>query len=329
MKYYVSKCHNNLNGKPYHPELETKYLCVNPKYPIQLQQKKGLKVIIDSGAFQDVKNQHRLSFEKALDRQLLFEKGCLGINAEAIVSYDRLVDEQFSQTEGQIKKRVSAKIAQDYVDETIEAARFLTTQRERLGRRKLILSCQGVSESQYLRCINEVTEITEPGDIIGLGGFCIISQSREVEHQYYAIIKNAFPAFREMGINRVHIFGLGLFRTLIQTDIYARMNEIDVSYDTSSPELNATMGRMFFVPGPTLSNVYTKSQKQNGYHPRDLALFNIKMINLFWDEIKTMELPANFIPSYEKRPETNNPSNNKFKGLSKIIQNGDSIKTEN
>jgi hypothetical protein len=215
------------------------------------------------------------------------------------------------------------------VNETIEAAQYLSNQRERLGKRKLILSCQGVSENQYLRCINEVTEVARPGDIIGLGGFCIISQSKEVEHQYYAIIKKAFPILHELGLNRIHIFGLGLFRTLVQTDIYARMHGIEVSYDTSSPELNATMGRMFFAPGPTLSNVYSKSQKQNGYHPRDLALFNIKMINLFWDEIKTMELPADFIPAYEKRQETNNPSNNKFKGLNKIVQNGDYLKTEN
>lgn len=322
MKFYVSKCHNDLNGKPYHPELETNYLCVNPKYTIKLQKKNGLKIIVDSGAFQDVKDQHRLTFDKALERQLIFEKKCLGRTAEAIVSYDRLVDEQFSQTEGQIKKRVGARTASEYVNETIEAAIYLSSQRKRLGKRRLVLSCQGVSEGQYLRCINEVIETARAGDIIGLGGFCIISQSREVEDQYYAIIKKAFPAIRAAGLNRVHIFGLGLFRTLVQTDIFARMNDIEVSYDTSSPELNATMGRMFFAPGPTLSNVYCKSQKKNGYHPRDLALFNIKMINIFWDEIQKMELPDDFSPAYEKRVENNKPTNNKFNGMNKLVKNG-------
>jgi len=300
MRYYVSKCRNSLNGKPYAPELANRFVCINPYYTIKLDKSVRPKVIIDSGAFQDVGNDSRLTFENALKRQLDFEKK-VGVTAEAIVSYDRLVDEQLDMVNGQVKKRVTQKVSVDYVQETIEAAKYLSEQRKRLGKRKLILSCQGVSVDQYLRCIDSILGYAEKDDIIGFGGFCIISRSNDYEKQYYSVLEKAIPKITEAGIARIHIFGVGMFRSLVQTDIYCRKNGIEASYDTSSPELNSTFGRVFFPPGPSLVCVYDKTQKFRGYHPAVLAEFNIKMIVQFWKEHEKLELPEDFKPGICKK----------------------------
>ena len=298
MRYYVSKCHNKLNGELYSPELINNNVCVNPYYRVSVSKLVQTNILIDSGAFQDVGNDSRLDFDKALQRQMDFEKA-LGIRAEAIVSYDRLVDEQLDQVNGQIKKRVSSKKATDYVEETIEAAQFLSKQRARLEGRRLVLSCQGVTPSQYLRCVDSVLSYATEDDIIGFGGFCILSTSNKIEQDYYKVIEKAIPKIVEAGLSRVHIFGLGMFRPLIQTDIYCRMHGVNASYDTSSPELNATFGRVFNPTGPTLSCVYEKIHKKNGYHPATLAEFNIKMIKMFWEEHMKLALPEKFVPQLD------------------------------
>lgn len=299
MQFYVSKCNDNLNGKPYFPELINSRICLNPYYRVNLAENVKPHIIIDSGAFQDVGNDSRLTFKEALDRQLKFEKKFNnGYKAEAIVSYDHLVDEQLDLTKGQIKKRVSRKIANDYVMETIEAAEFLSKKRKKLGKRKLILSCQGISIPQYLKCLDNVLSVTENNDIIGFGGFCIISKKIKYEQQYYNILRKAVPKLKEANIKRLHIFGVGLFRALVQTDIFTRIHGIETSYDTSSQELNGTFGRVFCPMGPNLTTVYNKVHKKKGYHPADLALFNTCMIRNFWEEHQKLPLPKTFSPKY-------------------------------
>ena len=98
MRFYISKCHDRLNGVPYTPEKYGKYLCINPYYRVTVKSE-DVKFLIDSGAFQDVGAEKRLNFEEALQRQLEFEQTVTKSKrpAEAIVSYDRLVDEQFGE----------------------------------------------------------------------------------------------------------------------------------------------------------------------------------------------------------------------------------------
>ena len=298
MRFFVSKCNDHLNGKPYFPELICRDVCLNPYYPVKLAENIRPNIMIDSGAFQDVGSDSRLTFHEALDRQLKFEKRFNGYKAEAIVSYDRLVDEQLDLVNGQVKKRVSHKVANDYVMETIEAAEFLSKNRNRLGKRKLILSCQGISVSQYLKCLDNILSIAEKKDIIGFGGFCIISKNIKYEQQYYDILKKAVPKIKETGLRRLHIFGVGMFRALVQTDIFTRINGIETSYDTSSPEINATFGKMFYPAGPCLCKVFGKVHKKKGYHPADLAMFNIHMMCKFWEEHHKLPLPKTFSPCY-------------------------------
>lgn len=297
MKFFVSKVHDTLNSRPYRPELETPFLCLNPYYNVSLAKDADVRYLLDSGAFQDVKGD-RLSYERALDRQLAFEK-VVGREAHAIVSYDHLVDEQMVDGK-QTKQRVSREIGENYVMETIEAAEYLASRRDELGERKLVLSCQGSDEDQYLDCLDEMLKIAEPGDVIGFGGYCILSKSKKYEEQYYEVLREGFPRIRDAGIDRVHIFGMGVFRALVQTDIFGRMNGIECSYDTSAAELNAVFGKSFNPMQAQMCKVFDKGHKNNGYHSSNLAIMNVRLINNYWNEVGKMPLPDEFVPCMQE-----------------------------
>lgn len=282
MRYYVSKNHNTLNRKPFQPEKITPYICLNPYYSTSLSV--PANVLLDSGAFQDVKTQHRLSFSSALQRQLDYEKGH-NFTSECVVSYDRIVDEKYDKTMGQVKQRVDLRTATKYVRETIAAAKYLADQRSDMKSRKLILSCQGVTKRQYLYCLKEVLEFVEPEDIIGFGGFCIVGQKPQLITDFLRTVELALPKIKEKGVKRIHLFGVGVLRPLVRVYFLARKYGIDVSYDTSSYEFNSTMGKMFNPEILGMSKIFTKEEKFEMYHPCDLALFNIKLINLFWDQV--------------------------------------------
>lgn len=294
MKFFVSKCHEALNSIPYNPEQITSNLCLNPYYKVKLLPDYPVSYILDSGAFQDVKGI-RLSFHDALNRQLMFEK-TVGREAYAIVSYDHLVDEQI--VDGmQVKVRVSKDVGQDYVNETIDAARYLSERREKLGSRKLILSCQGADEHQYLDCLDAILDMARPGDIIGFGGFCILSKSKMYEEQFYKVVTKGMPKIRDAGIDRVHIFGMGVFRALVQTDIFSRMKGIECSYDTSAAEINAVFGKSFNPVEGQMMQVFGKCHKNQGYRSSDLAMLNVGLIINYWEQVGKMPLPEYFTPS--------------------------------
>lgn len=229
-----------------------------------------------------------------MERQLAFEKK-IGRSAYALVSYDRLVDEQMEGGE-QIKKRVTGDTAEQYVTETIEAAEYLSSRRERLPGRRLVLSCQGSTAEQYLDCLKEVLQIARPGDIVGLGGFCILSKSKTYENQFYEVIREGFPCIKRAGVDRVHIFGMGVFRALVQADIWARMNGLECSYDTSAAEMNAVFGKSFDPVQGQMRQIFSKSHKNKGYRSADLALLNIRLIDNYWSELAKMPLPEEFSP---------------------------------
>lgn len=294
MIFYASKCHDRFSKRTFDLENVTDHLMLNPYYPATVGHK--VSYMLDSGAFQDVGRQSRQTVENALARQLKFER-TVGCNAEALVSYDHLVDEQYVD-EHQVKQRVSEKDAEEYVEDTLKAAEYLASKRDELSPRSIVLSCQGSTDRQYLDCLEKVADYAVPGDIIGLGGFCILSRSKRYEAQFYDVIKDAFPYLESLGLNRVHIFGVGTFRALVQADIYARMHNIICSYDTSSAEINATMGREFNPLNGQLSNVYSKSQKGHGYNAAELAVFNIRMINEFWRMHSEVPLPDDFEPGF-------------------------------
>lgn len=292
MEYYVSKVHNRLNKRPFTPEKYTDKLCLNPKYNVALSRPGDeISVLLDSGAFQDLHADQRLSSAAALDRQLAYEKK-VGFESRFIVSYDRIVDESPTVQGIRRKRRVGRKTSEEYVEETISAAKFLADHRKELRPRRLVLSNQGVTPEQYLGCLKEVLRFSEPKDVIGLGGFCIIGQVPRYTKDYFEVLETVLPRMKRRRIRRVHLFGIGVFKVLIRTHILCHRYGIIPSYDTASLEFNAVFGKAFkpdlLGEGPEgvhMTQVFAKRDKYELYHPRDWAHVNIQTASFFWDQL--------------------------------------------
>jgi queuine/archaeosine tRNA-ribosyltransferase len=295
MEYFVSKNHNTLNKRVFAPETITNRLCLNPKYGVYLQSPPAqMNILLDSGAFQDRERSQRLSFNDALDRQLRYEQH-LGFVSKYIVSYDRIVDESPIVQGKRRKRRVSRRTADRYVEETIDAAKFFADQRRDLKPRRLVLSNQGVNPDQYVDCVKETLSFSHPSDVIGMGGFCIIGQVPKYTEDYFETLERTLPLLRKSGVKRLHLFGVGVFKVLIKTHVMCQKYGIIPSYDTSSPEFNAVFGKVFSpdidFEGPEgvhLRKVFDKGDKYRLYHPRDWAMLNIQMVNIFWDKLNEL-----------------------------------------
>lgn len=287
MRFYPSKTMNKLNGRPWEPEKFTPYICLSPHY--HASPNKGALPMLDSGAFQDVITENRLSFKGALERQLRLEEK-KGFVSDKIVSYDRLVDEQVSNEKKLIKKRVTPEIGLKFVEESIDAGKYLADNRKELEPRTLVLSNQGVNQDQYLYCIQEILKFSEPQDTIGLGAFCIVGKKPYLQKEYFKILNKAIPLIRKKGIRDVHVFGVGVLKVLIKTDIIAKMHGINMSYDTSSYELNGINGITLINGFEGFKRKYTQEQKFIDYHPNELAHKNIEAVCKFWDTINQTTL---------------------------------------
>lgn len=193
---------------------------------------------LDSGAFSDPP-QNRLEPDEALSRQLAWEnkagdKWSYSWQAQGIVSYDLLIDETWVNGQRH-KRRWSIGQADGAVEETIRAAKYLATQRRWLAPRRLILSCQGVDAIQYRECTQEILNLARPGDIIGLGGWCILGRRTTLLPEFWKTIRAIFPLVAARGIRDVHIFGVlygpALGGMLWLADQYG----LAVSTDSSAP----------------------------------------------------------------------------------------------
>ena len=253
-----------------------------------------MNILLDSGAFQDIEGDRRLSFSGALDRQLEYEDRH-GFTSKFIVSYDRIVDESPTVQGKRLKRRVGPKTSAKYVDETINAAKYLADNRKDLRPRRLVLSNQGVNPNQYSGCIEEVLGFADKDDVIGLGGFCIVGQIPKYASDYYEVLNGLLPKLKARHIHRIHVFGMGVFKILIKTHVLCHKYGITPSYDTSSLEVNAVFGKVFSPDvsgmGPKgihVSHVFDRKDKYELYHPRDWAMLNIEMVNTFWERMNQL-----------------------------------------
>ena len=206
-------------------------------------------VLLDSGAFSDgielqngrVIKSNRLSFDHALQRQIGHAyKHHYAALVESIVSYDLLIDETW-QDGDRSKIRWSVEAAEYAVNETIEAARYLASQRRRIDQVfghhvNLVLSAQGVDTAQYVRCAEALVEMMQPDDVFGLGGWCITGLMRHVMLPAAAqMLPPVFAVLAKARVKRVHVFGVTMPRMIGYLLYLSRLHGIALSTDSSGP----------------------------------------------------------------------------------------------
>jgi hypothetical protein len=171
------------------------------------------KILYDSGAFTDVLTNCRVTPEEALDRQLSTLERLPRVRETFLVSYDLLIDEKYVNGTRK-KERWTVSEGDKAVDATVAAAEYLNSQRYRLQDFTLVQSCQGVNAEQYKSCVEEVLAYCQPGDCLGLGGWCILGKQKRWLPTFFQVIDEIIPAIAEAGIDRVHIFGVTWYKPI-------------------------------------------------------------------------------------------------------------------
>lgn len=207
----------------------------------------GLRYLLDSGAFSDPPAR-RLTPDAALARQLDWEARAadawgVPVAAEAIVSYDLLIDEAW--TDGvREKRRWTVADAERAVRETVDAAAYLAARRRDLVPRRLVLSCQGVDAGQYAECVDAVLAHATPGDWVGFGGWCIIGRWQTWLGEFRRTLSRSIPRIAAAGIGHVHLFGVLWEPALAAMLWIADQHGLTVSTDSTAPLLAATRGNL-------------------------------------------------------------------------------------
>lgn len=227
----------------YHPIDPGEYVCIAPftsgevkdkktgevigrvlrKTHVLIDEAKVKHILLDSSAFSDgieldengvIIENKRLSFDHALQRQIAhayeFRYAHL---VDELVSYDLLIDEVWKDG-ARSKDRWSVDAAEFAVQETINAAEYLASQRQRIDNVfghhvKLVLSAQGVEAEQYRRCTEAIVKVMKPDDVFGLGGWCITGLRRhEMLPAAAVMLPGVFEVLGNAGVKRVHVFGV-------------------------------------------------------------------------------------------------------------------------
>lgn len=200
--------------------------------------------LLDSGAFSD-SPARRLSLTAALDRQLRWEERASSKwgahwQAHALVSYDLLIDETWTPDGVRHKRRWTVQAADLAVRETVAAAAYLASQRERLAPRRLVLACQGVDPIQYAECAAAVLGHAQPDDWLGLGGWCILGRHTRLLPTFWTTLYSVLPLVAVAGVRHVHIFGV-MWQTALGGLLWiADQHGLTVSTDSSAPILACT-----------------------------------------------------------------------------------------
>ena len=232
-------------------------------------------LLYDSLAFTDVLTNCRVSPKDALDRQMETLARLTAKPRETfIVSYDRLIDEKFIDGKRE-KQRWTLEEGKLAVEQTVEAAAYLNSQRRRLKGVTLVQSCQGVDARQYLECTEKVLRYCQKVDVLGLGGWCILGRQPSYLPIFFKAMDEVIPLIAVSGIKQVHIFGVTWYKQrgsidaplpylLKLCDKYA----LNLSTDGTSP----------------ISNSLWKNTKRSG------AEFSYWRHNLAWTKAKLATL---------------------------------------
>ncbi|GCE31988.1 hypothetical protein KDA_74720 [Dictyobacter alpinus] len=245
------------------------FACISPVYGRTLATKspnyvrlspKTLAIVQDSGAFCDGPGQ-RLSFEAALRRQIKHAEQCsYADRVTHRASYDQLIDEKWDYQGRRRKSRWSEADAWEACITTIQAARFLSVHRENL---RCIFSAQGVTASQYLSCVQGVLPYLQEGDMLGLGGFCILGRfPRQTMPIFREIIHEVIPFVGREGVRQIHIWGCLFAPALGELLWLCDQYGIKLSTDSAYPSLRPVLGRWGYASWA--DKTYTLRRPPNG-----------------------------------------------------------------
>lgn len=231
----------------HHPVAPGPFACVSPVYGAKESTRRnnsvsvpsGVHVIQDSGAFSDGPRS-RLTFDAALNRQIYHaERYGYANQISHRASYDLLIDEKWQDGQ-RSKKRWSEAEAEAAIAETVSAAQYLVDHRNGLG---LILSAQGVSAKQYLRCAEQVIPMLYNQDILGLGGWCITGKiPKTMMPVFVETMKLVIPFAARHGVKRVHLWGVLHAPALAQALYLCDCHDIALSTDSSGPTTRPAFG---------------------------------------------------------------------------------------
>jgi hypothetical protein len=245
IRLYCGVCEDDWNGFPVEVG---KLACVSPIYGKTLKSKSvnyvklspSTQVVIqDSGAFCDGPGQ-RLSFSAALKRQITHaSRFGYADRLSHRASYDLLIDEKWRYGQ-RYKSRWSEAEAWEACIETIRAAQFLSAHR---GGLPCILSAQGVTPQQYLKCVHSILPYLQAGDMLGLGGWCILGKYPSLLPVFRQMLHLVIPFVGSEGIKQIHLWGClyapALGELLYLCDQYG----IILSVDSVGPSLRPVFGR--------------------------------------------------------------------------------------
>lgn len=159
-------------------------------------------------------------------------------------SYDVLIDEKWYEGRRH-KERWSELDAQEAVAETVRAAAYLSKHRQGVG---AVLSVQGVSAKQYLACAQQIISHLEPGDILGLGGWCILGKIHSLLSVFRETMSLLLPFLGREGVEWVHLWGVCWSPALEMVTWLATQSGVKVSVDSAHPSLHPVQGQWGYGP---------------------------------------------------------------------------------
>ncbi len=244
----------------HHPVAPGALACVSPVYGRTLHSKQCNRVTVpaettviqDSGAFCDGIHE-RLSVEAALERQVAHaERYHYADRVTHRASYDLLIDEKW-EGGARYKARWTEQDAAYAVTQTVQAAAYLS--RHRTGC-QLVLSAQGVSAAQYLTCAQQIVPLLEPGDLFGLGGFCITGKlPRQMMPVFRETMRLVIPFLGREGVKRVHVWGVCYAPALGELLYLCDEQGITLSTDSAGPSIHPALGQWGYAEWRDLSYV--------------------------------------------------------------------------
>ncbi len=210
----------------------------------------GVQVLQDSGAFGEPMSAGRaarLSFADALKRQQAHAARYDYAHKIAYqASYDLLVDHRLSEAaylSGAFRRsilRCAESDGEEAVEVTIRAARFLDQHRHHDGY-PLALNVQGVTPEQYLRCVQAVVPLLRGGDMLGLGGWCVLGRLPRMMGDFLQTLALVMPFLARESVSRVHLYGCiytpALAAALAMCDQYGIMLSNDSAFPSFGPRV--------------------------------------------------------------------------------------------